>query len=504
MIKDAVAETLAKNKEAAGKDDVTVAEALENVSREKLYRFIVRLAQNNPELTNAVLLEFLRGSENGNKYAAVIRKGLQDVQFDDDGYYNEGTFVIDVLERWLEKAKTCVEEGDCAEAVLICKACIEEYTDWLYDDTNEYAEYLEGAYNNRPFKILSSAVQKGGDEISAEELYRYCKSEMEKEKYEDTYFFTGFNNVLMYLAPRVDPDGFIAAQDELLSKEDDKSSWQARQILQRKLDFYRLNNQHKKAWQLIEDNIQIDSFRKELTEKKIEEKKYGEAKKLISDYLSSQKTESSSHEDDYDEDDYDGSLTGRNRSWIGLLLEIARHENDLPVIRKISRYYISSGFDETYYRIYKSSFSADEWPGQMQELIDRYQDLRKKDGFSDDVAALLVEEKAAERLMLYIEKYLHIQHLQKYHSVFAQAFPEETVALFRRALDQFVDAHSSRGYYALYVTIMNMMLKIKGGGEMIVDMVDRYRAAYKTRKVMLEVFSGFVKDNKLGEKKAGR
>jgi hypothetical protein len=83
-------------------------------------------------------------------------------------------------------------------------------------------------------------------------------------------------------------------------------------ILQRIVDFYNKRHQPKMAWQHVEDNIQIDSFRRRVVEKRIKQKNYTEAKKLIQDYIDA-------HQDKY-----------YSETWDDYLLQIARGEKMFP------------------------------------------------------------------------------------------------------------------------------------------------------------------------------
>jgi hypothetical protein len=131
MIEEAIAERTAKNPASpkTGKD-ISAGELLKKLTHEELYDFTARIVKNNPDLSNAVLLEFSDKIEtnNKNKYGPIIRRGLADVSFDDEDYYD------------------------------------------------------------------------------------YCMSEMPKEKYAGTMMFDGFNDLLMEVSAKVDPEAFIALQ----------------------------------------------------------------------------------------------------------------------------------------------------------------------------------------------------------------------------------------------------------------------------------------------------
>ncbi|MDR0669356.1 MAG: hypothetical protein LBF95_04665, partial [Treponema sp.] len=133
-----------------------------------------------------------------------------------------------------------------------------------------------------------------------------------------------FNDLLMTLSATVNPEAFIHLQRELLDQIQDKSSRTAEKILSRIIDFYKSLHKPKTAWNYVEENIQIDTFRRMVVEKRIKQKKFAEAKKLIHDVIDTQPDRR--HSDDWD--DY--------------LLRIAQAENDIPAIRSISWSFITN------------------------------------------------------------------------------------------------------------------------------------------------------------------
>jgi hypothetical protein len=220
----------------------------------------------------------------------------------------------------------------------------------------------------------------------------------------------------------------------------------------------------------VEENIQIGSFRQEVVEKRIKQKKFSEAKKLIHDYI--------------------GKKQNRYRAdiWDEYLLKIAQAENDIPVIRGVSYSFIKDHFNEQYYRIYKSAFSPGEWPEKFEELLQHYTTQRGGWG-SNPGADLLAAEGMAERLLEYIGQKLSVENIEKYHRFFATAFPEKTLALFRKAIDHYAESNTGRTYYEHIVDMFEIMKKIPGGGAVTADMKAQYLVKYKNRRAMAEILN---------------
>ena len=474
IIKDAIDNRVAKNKENPKDHAITVEELLKNVPHKELIDFIVSQAKYNPEFTNTILLEFLHKStvKQENNYAVVLHKALKKVDFDyDDLYeYHEDAIEIDILDEWFAKAKEYISQKRFDEAIAICKACIEEYAEWMVEIENDIIEYIDTVYQEKPFELLKEIASNPA--MNSNELFQYCITEMCKTKYAGSYMYDGFNNLLMELA-RTENNAteFIALQDKLLQNIKDKSSYEAQKIVERKMVFYKKNNQPETAWQLVSENIQIESFRKQVVEQKIADKKFAEAKKLIVDFLSTRQSDNFHY----------------YRGWDELLLSIAQKEHDIPVIRKISYAFIENNFQTKYYRIYKSSFKPNEWENELQNIVDHYE--KKGKFFSNSVADVLAEEKDAFRLMTYIEKHLSAERMDQYHSHFAVIYPKETLDLFRKAINQYAEKNIGRNHYEYMGALFKKIGLIEGGKEMATTMIAQYKNQYKNRRAMVEIFS---------------
>ena len=476
VIMDAISNRIAENNPAKQDKEnaITVEDVLRNVPHKELIDFMLRQAKYNPELTNTILLEFLHKSavKQENNYTMVLRKALKKIHFDyDDLYeYHESAIEIDILDEWFAKAKEYIFQKRFDEAIAICKACIEEYTEWMKEVEDDIIEYIDPVYQEKPFELIKEIASNPA--INANELFHYCITEMCKTKYTGACMYDGFNDLLMELA-RTENNAveFIALQDKLLQNITDKSSFEAQKIIERKMVFYKKNNQSETAWQLVSDNIQIESFRKQVVEQKIADNKFAEAKKLIADFLSTRPGENLHY----------------NREWYALVLSIAQNEKDTPVIRKISFAFIENYFQAEYYRIYKSSFNPNEWEDELQNIIDHYEKNGKF--FSDSVADVLAEEKDAFRLMTYIEKYLSAERMDHYHCYFARVHPKETLDLFRKAINQYAGKNTGRNYYEYMVSLFKKIVRIEGGKEMATTMIAQYKVQYKNRRAMVEIFS---------------
>jgi len=479
MAEDAIRERIAKSKKNGDEKDITLEQLLMDVSHKEVMGFIVRHAQHNPQFKNAVLLEFAhkiktKNTGKANIYSQLIQDSLGGLLFDYDEFecgYGDDCIEIDVLDQWLDKAQKFADNKNPAEALLICKACIEEFASWLEEQEDAIVDYMDVDYQERPFEIIDKIYLMEG--IDRKGLLDYCKSEMSKPKYKGTDLYDGFNALILDLSVLTGSDDFIAMQDKLLQGIGDNSSYEAKKILQRKIDFYNGNKQPDKADEVIKENLQIESFREVLTKKMIAENKLKEAKKLINDFISVK-----------------GNSNRNTHVWLNLKLQIAQDEKDIHEIRRISYLFIDNHFHDDYYLIYKSTFTKEEWVSKMEALIQHYEKNNTYQWFRSSVADVLQAEKQAERLLQYIEKNLTINNLEIYHTGFSSTFPAKTLDLFRQAIDQYAQ-NTGREIYEQIVKLFKVMTKIKGGDGIVKDMIRQYKIIYKKRSAMMEILNRY-------------
>jgi hypothetical protein len=425
-------------------------------------------------LSNKLFVEFLHkatGKKEDN-YATMLRSALMDIDYDEYEFYEyqEDSIEIEVLDELFEKASEFISQQSFDEAIAICKACIEEFSQWLEELDAGMIEMMDPDYSERPFELLSEIASY--PVVNSHDLFFYCMSEMEQPKYSNSGLDSYFHDLLAELAQTdEDKKAFISLQNSILKSIRDKNSSEAEEVIARKVAFYRMNNQEDKAWELVEENIQFESFRKQVVQQKITAGKLGEAKKLIADFLSPRQ----------------GDRFQYHHYWHELVLSIAQKENNVPVIRKTAFSFIENHFDASHYRIFKSSFTPDEWKLEVQKLIAHYEKAER--GFSHSVANVLAEEQDAANLIKYIEKHLTVDLLEKYHFHFSKTYPQETLELFGKALNQYAEQNTGRNHYEYMVRIFKTMALVEGGKETANKLIEQYKIQYKNRRAMVEVFN---------------
>jgi len=135
MIEKAIEQRIAESRKDNDKHEIKIEQLLKDLPKDELYDFIIRQAKYNPQLKNAILLQFAhkakKKAKTSNNYTQLLREALDGLHFDQyDIYDNEYNIDIDGLSLWLDKAQEHADQNNPNEAILICKACIEEYASW--------------------------------------------------------------------------------------------------------------------------------------------------------------------------------------------------------------------------------------------------------------------------------------------------------------------------------------------------------------------------------------
>jgi len=446
----------------------TVSDVLKRLSHEELLDFTIGLVEQDPDLSNRVMLQFSDRIENsedsgGNKYRAVLRDAFNGLSIDEEEYryMYDDWLSIDFLDEWLMRADKYSKEGNCSEAGLIARACIEEFARWISLADQEY----DYGYAERMFLRLKESA----GEADRKELYEYCRAEVRKPQYASGVgeLADCFNDLMRYLAPGVDAEGFLALQDELLAKVEDKGSREAEKILRRKVDLYRSVRKRNKAWEILKSNKQIESFRKEWVEHLIKGKDFSEARRLIQEFLDARGEWRGSYRDD----------------WHEMLLGMAREEGDKGEVRRIAFLFIKNTFDEAHYRIYKGTFTPEEWAVERQHIAAVYEQT------GSSLAAFYRAEGDMPALLACLREHPDVHMVMEYYKMLAESFPEETVALFREAIDRFVEGNKGRSRYEEAVGYMKRLAALPGGKAAVAGMAGRYRGEYKNRRALMEILN---------------
>jgi len=86
----------------------------------------------------------------------------------------------------------------------------------------------------------------------------------------------------------------------------------------------------------------------------------------------------------------------------------------------------------------------------------------------DSVARVQAAEGQTRRLFDYIAGYMTVRRLEQNYKNVCEQFPEETLLLFRKALDQYADANVGEKYYKHIASVLRRMREIPNGNAVVI------------------------------------
>jgi hypothetical protein len=131
------------------------------------------------------------------------------------------------------------------------------------------------------------------------------------------------------------------------------------------------------------------------------------------------------------------------------------------------------------YRELKKQYTADEW------IIKREEIFKKLPAYAH-VERLYKEEKLYDRLLVYVLNSPDLYALQEYENVLKKDYPEQILDKYNNEVNKMAVHTSDRKHYAYLVSLLRKMQQMKGGQELVEQMVVEWKVKYKNRPAMMD------------------
>ena len=167
------------------------------------------------------------------------------------------------------------------------------------------------------------------------------------------------------------------------------------------------------------------------------------------------------------------------------LLEIYRKtKNEAKITQTLRWLFLNARrFDLNLYNEYKSRFSKNEWPDELEKLISEKAD-------SDFVESIFVEEKKYDRLFTSVKKshtrWKDFYKLEKYSEILSENYASELVQMFKESLEESVKEVNSRPQYAELAKHLENLSKIPVGKAAALTIRDEWVETYRKRPAMVD------------------
>jgi hypothetical protein len=232
------------------------------------------------------------------------------------------------------------------------------------------------------------------------------------------------------------------------------------------------------AQQVIDENLNITSFRKEVIDKAIKEGDFASAKALIreSKMINQQK----------------GRLY-LTSEWDKRLLKIAIEEKDISNIRTIGLRLFYDQFDISYYRVIRKTYTAERWPAEAQKIIES---IKAEANFGvkgiHALAVIMIEEQWWLQLLHLVQKNASLEFAEDYYHLLKDKFPVELVDVYREALRRYAEHNMGREHYEILVSTLKKIQSLPTGKDVSRALSTEFKVKYAQRGNMVKALNKLV------------
>ncbi|WP_276503592.1 SWIM zinc finger family protein [Terrimonas pollutisoli] len=460
---------------------------LQSVSTKEYQDFIRSYAAKNKNFKTDFEL-FFAGKDNRidveKKYTELVQKLIR--KYSDRGYidYRASFGLSNEANSLLETGLVYVGKNNFRNAFALAKAVLRPMMDVVEscDDSNGN---IGGSIENAIHLLETITISTTAAIDIKEQLYRFLQTELNDKVYFD-YGDFGYNlfSVFQSLAVQLNkPEkflDFITAQIAKLTGQYD--GYRKEYFQKRKIEFLQQTGKVAEAEKLVQQNMDIVEVRLDEVNKAIKRKDFVTAKKLIAGGI--KVAESKDH-------------PGTVAQWHKELLRIALLEKDIPTVRHYTKHFaFDRWFSTEYYNQWKATFTAAEWREEIEKHIEKtiYQVTKEWNSSKNkfwkpahpplltSLAPIYIQEKYWDRLLPLVQQANNLNTTLEYHSHLVKSYPDELLAIYLPALEEFGLKSNSRSEYADLVNKMKKIIKdIPHGKEKILDTAKRLKEKFSSR-----------------------
>ncbi|MDR1456211.1 MAG: SWIM zinc finger family protein [Tannerella sp.] len=442
------------------------ASLLDKITRDEYRDFILRHAAADRDFKAKFELAFSNKSEMdvGKKYGELIRKIIR--RHSDRGFLDYRATIRAAREigQLIRDGEGMIAGGNFTGAVSLAEACLKELPEVIGECDDSSGE-LGGAMDDA-IALLDTCARSDAAAIGLkEQIYTFLEAELQQ----DVYFNSGdfgqsMFGLFRHLAIQLShTDGFVRFVDkkeETLRTAADSCHHEYRRefFLKQKIGFCRETGREDMAEKLELKHLDIVEIRRKKVCQAMDSHDFRTARQLINDGI--RIAESRKH-------------PGTVSEWQKELLHIAVLENDTDTVRQWSLHFAfdCGRFSVEYYRQWKQTYSAAEWPEIREKLIadrtaavDREFTGRKTAFFGHlqktyhfTLAPIYIEEQMWDRLLPLVQSECSLGVLARYHDCLARRYPAEMLEMYLPAWVKLAAKVSSRSEYA---TLAGQMQKV--------------------------------------------
>ncbi|MBW6492422.1 MAG: hypothetical protein K0B15_14660 [Lentimicrobium sp.] len=382
--------------------------------------------------------------------------------------YSDSRVLGLLIESFVERAGSQVEQGNYKTALNIASAVLEEMTTALQfaDDSNGDI----GGCINQAIEVLDSVANSPIPEELRYELLQYCLNAFSKGLFKGWDWHFIMLDMACRLVKNADESKQIHTLLDTIKPSGKSWDWDFQKAQQIRALLIRKTEGEEEAARYMEQNITNADFRKEVIEKAISEKNYSKAIALAEDGII------------YDSKESPGYLD----YWYDYLLKVAILQNDREnIVKYAHQQFISANREKKYYfDLLKKHIAPGNWETFINQIID---EISKKDYWSGNslIPRIYIWEEKWDELLKIVKQNVSLNNLESYEKYLIKDYAEEISGLYQIAILEYMENKVGRDHYQNACRYLRKMIKM-GARDKADAVIVQLRTLYPKRKALME------------------
>jgi len=458
-----------------------VDEIFKNAKPEDLLKFFKKNLRYHKDLKQKLLSEFLHllDAEDKDRYNKVVDNLIKNAG-GKYGYieYREGKKLSNAFDKLLSQAEAAIQKKSYVDALDICAAVLLKVPNLLLT-VDDSSGALQGSCHYA-LSILENLLESPViPPIFKDQIFDFMLHAFQKDK---TDFDFKDNLLATLLAQNLDASKLKQIQKVVQktfdSLEGNYIEYSQERYISILIDIAQRIGDEKESENLISRHIHFPRIRQMKLETLFEKEEYEAAKQLIADGI--KVAEGKGHP---------GTVT----QWKNVLIKISRLEKDVEEERRLLREAFFNNYRSMEYLLQlKDTFDLTEWFEERENIILQILGKSKIPTYNNvhTLAQIYVEERLWERLLdLFHTEKIASHILERYGFHLHKEFPEEMLALYKPMLIHEASRSNNRSHYGQVADKLIGLLKIKGGREVVIELLQKFRTEYAKRPAMMDELS---------------
>ncbi|MBU0488943.1 MAG: SWIM zinc finger family protein [Bacteroidetes bacterium] len=454
-----------------------------NTPEKELRDFLLNFAKKDRDFQHDLVVHLSASSKkiNPEKYKAIVSRifneaGGRNGFIDYRNMFSTMRKINDLLSR----AQEHISKGNLHEAFSIVSAVAPECIIAIEDMDDSNGE-CGGAINDS-FDISSEILCACKDVELSNTIFDWLFVQIQNPAYSD-YGCNEALDAVFWDWVNTPTRIAIAYQfiDEQLGRVKTETGWcsryKATKYLKYKIQLLSSEGRLDEVNKIIEDNLHLNEFREMRIDEALSRNDIDGAIQHIHEGIAQAKN-----------DNHPGIVHQLKNK----LLDLYKSQNDSKNTRLLSKeLFLENKNSITYYKVYKGTFSDDEWVGSCAEMIDELQKTAKGNywgtKFQSELAAIYIEESMWNKLFGMVKQANNIELVERYSKYLVPHFSDELVILYRDAVFQYA-GNTGRNIYISLVRYLKNMAELPGGKSVAKNLMLEILEKYKSRPAMKDEF----------------